>query len=299
MSLPLRKPAADLQLKATISRSKFFDSVFRLLGVATMGLAVLVLGTLITKLFIDGAAQLNLKFLTNFPSSKAASAGVYSAWVGSLIVIVLTASVAVPLGVGAAIYLEEYAKKNWFADFIEVNVTNLAGVPSIIYGLLGLGVFKYGLGLGPSLATAGLTLALLVLPVIIVTTREGIRAIPGSVREAAYALGATKWQVIWDHILPYSMGTTLTGTIVALSRAFGETAPLIVIGAVNFIAYLPENLLAPFTVLPIQMFDWVGRPDPAFQQNAAAAGVVIIVLSLAMNAIAIYLRYYLRRSIKW
>jgi phosphate transport system permease protein len=299
MTLPLENSAIDLKLKATIARSKFFDNAFRILGIATMGLAMLVLGALIVKLFIDGAAQLNFDFLTKFPSSKAANAGVYSAWVGSLIVILLTAAVAVPLGIGAAVYLEEYAQKNWFADFIEVNVTNLAGVPSIIYGLLGLGIFKYGLGLGSSLATAGFTLALLVLPVVIVATREGIRAIPGSVREAAYALGATKWQVIWDHILPYSMGTTLTGTIVALSRAFGETAPLIVIGAVNFIAYLPENLLSPFTVLPIQMFDWVGRPDPAFQQNAAAAGVVIIAMTLGMNAIAIYLRYYLRRSIKW
>jgi phosphate transport system permease protein len=299
MTLPLENSAADLKLKATIARSKFFDNAFRILGIATMGLAMLVLGALIVKLFIDGAAQLNFDFLTNFPSSKAVTAGVYSAWVGSLIVILLTAAVAVPLGIGAAVYLEEYAQKNWFADFIEVNVTNLAGVPSIIYGLLGLGIFKYGLGLGSSLATAGFTLALLVLPVVIVATREGIRAIPGSVREAAYALGATKWQVIWDHILPYSMGTTLTGTIVALSRAFGETAPLIVIGAVNFIAYLPENLLSPFTVLPIQMFDWVGRPDPAFQQNAAAAGIVIIAMTLSMNAIAIYLRYYLRRSIKW
>jgi phosphate transport system permease protein len=298
-SAPVPLDAEALKLKATIAKSKFFDSAFTVLGMATMGLAILVLGALISKLIIDGAAQLNFAFLTKFPSSRAENAGVYSAWVGSLIVILVTASVAVPLGIGAAVYLEEYARKNWFADFIEVNVTNLAGVPSIIYGLLGLGIFKYGLGLGPSLATAGLTLALLALPVIIVTTREGIRAIPSTVREAAYALGATKWQVIWDHILPYSMGTTLTGTIVALSRAFGETAPLIVIGAVNFIAYLPENLLSPFTVLPIQMFDWVGRPDPAFQQNAAAAGIVIITMTLSMNAIAIYLRYYLRRSIKW
>ncbi len=298
-SMPVADSIEATRLKETISRSKFFDSAFKVLGIATMGLAILVLGTLIGKLLIDGAAQLNLAFLTKFPSSRAENAGVFSAWVGSLIVIMVTASVAVPLGVGAAVYLEEYAQKNWLADFIEVNVTNLAGVPSIIYGLLGLGIFKYALGLGPSLATAGLTLALLVLPVVIVATREGIRAIPGTVREAAYALGATKWQVIWDHILPYSTGTTLTGTIVAISRAFGETAPLIVIGAVNFIAFLPENLLSPFTVLPIQMFDWVGRPDPAFQQNAAAAGVVIIAMTLAMNAVAIYLRYYLRRSIKW
>jgi phosphate transport system permease protein len=305
MNSPAKKPVTETvstqrsQLKGVIAKSKFYDKAFQVVGVATVSIATLVLGTLIAKLLIDGAPQLNFEFLTNFPSSKAATAGVFSAWVGSLIVIMLTALVAVPLGVAAAVYLEEYARKGSISDFIEINVTNLAGVPSIIYGMLGLGIFRYGLGLGQSLATAGLTLALLVLPVVIVATREGIRSIPGTVREAAYAVGATKWQVIWDHILPYSTGSTLTGTIVALSRAFGETAPLIVIGAVNFIAFLPENLLSSFTVLPIQMFDWVGRPDPAFQQNAAAAGIVIITLSLSMNAVAIYMRYRLRRSIKW
>jgi phosphate transport system permease protein len=286
-------------LKAMIAKSKSYDKAFQIVGITTVSIAALVLGTLIIKLIIDGAPQLNTKFLTSFSSSDAAGAGVLAAWVGSIIVIMLTALVAVPLGIGAAVYLEEYAQKGWLSDFIEINVTNLAGVPSIIYGLLGLEIFKYGLKLGSSLATAGLTLALLVLPVVIVATREGIRSIPSNIREAAYAVGATKWQVIWDHILPYSTGSTLTGTIVALSRAFGETAPLIVIGAVNFIPFLPENLLSPFTVLPIQMFDWVSRPDPSFQQNAAAAGIVIITLTLSMNAIAIYLRYQLRRSIKW
>jgi phosphate transport system permease protein len=227
-------------------------------------------------------------------------------------VILVTALVSVPMGVAAAIYLEEYAQKGWLSDLIEINVTNLAGVPSIIYGLLGLGLFKYGLGLGQSIATAGLTLSLLVLPVVIVTTREGIRSIPSSIREAAYAFGATKWQVIWDHILPYSTGTILTGVIVAISRAFGETAPLITIGALTFIAFLPNSpfqssfpfisfdwLLSGFTVLPIQMFDWVNRPDPEFQHNAAAAGIVIIAMTLLMNGVAIYFRYRLRRSIKW
>jgi phosphate transport system permease protein len=224
----------------------------------------------------------------------------------------VTTAVAVPLGIAAAVYLEEYAQKGWLSDLIEINVTNLAGVPSIIYGLLGLGLFKYALHLGQSVATAGLTLALLVLPVTIVATREGIRSIPSNIREAAAAVGATKWQVIWDHILPYSTGTTLTGVIVAVSRAFGETAPLITIGALTFVTSLPDSplqsgfpflsfkwLLSSFTVLPIQMFDWVERPDVKFQENAAAAGIVIMTLTLLMNSVAIYLRYRLRKNIKW
>jgi phosphate transport system permease protein len=297
-SLPVQNQP-DLQ--ATIAKSKLLDRIFMLLGVVSLAIALVTLLMMIGKLLIDGAPKLDLAFLTSFPGSKAAEAGVLSAWVGSGLVILVTTLVSVPMGVAAAIYLEEYAQKGWLSDLIEINVTNLAGVPSIIYGLLGLGLFKYGLNLG-----------LLVLPVVIVTTREGIRAIPSSIREAAYAVGATKWQVIWDHILPYSTGTILTGVIVAISRAFGETAPLITIGALTFIAFLPDSpfqssfpfisfgwLLSGFTVLPIQMFDWVNRPDPEFQHNAAAAGIVIIAMTLLMNGVAIYLRYRLRRSIKW
>jgi phosphate transport system permease protein len=300
------------ELQAVIAKSKLLDKIFMLLGILSLAIALVTLLAMIGKLLFDGAPKLDLQFLTSFPGSKAATAGVLSAWVGSLLVISVTTLVSVPLGVAAAIYLEEYAKKGWLSDLIEINVTNLAGVPSIIYGLLGLGLFKYGLNLGQSIATAGLTLSLLVLPVVIVTTREGIRSIPSTIREAAYAVGATKWQVIWDHILPYSTGTILTGVIVAVSRAFGETAPLITIGALTFIAFLPDSpfqssfpfisfgwLLSGFTVLPIQMFDWVNRPDPEFQQNAAAAGIVIITLTLLMNGIAIYFRYHLRKSIKW
>ena len=299
-------------LKATIAKSKLLDKIFMVLGILSLAIALVTLLAMIGKLFVDGAPKLNLAFLSSFPGSQAAEAGVLSAWVGSALVIAVTAIVSVPLGVAAAIYLEEYAKKGWLSDLIEINVTNLAGVPSIIYGLLGLGLFKYGLNLGQSIATAGLTLSLLVLPVVIVTTREGIRSIPSTIREAAYAVGATKWQVIWDHILPYSTGTILTGVIVAVSRAFGETAPLITIGALTFIAFLPDSpfqssfpfisfgwLLSGFTVLPIQMFDWVNRPDPEFQHNAAAAGIVIITMTLLMNGVAIYFRYRLRRSIKW
>jgi phosphate transport system permease protein len=298
--------------KAIVARSKLYETVFTVISVASLVLAMLVLGILVIKLFADGLPKFNWTFFTSFPAPSSSEAGILAAWVGSLLVIFVTAAVAVPLGIAAAVYLEEYAKKGWLSDLIEINVTNLAGVPSIIYGLLGLGLFKYGLSLGQSVATAGLTLALLVLPVTIVATREGIRSIPSSIREAAAAVGATKWQVIWDHILPYSTGTTLTGVIVAISRAFGETAPLITIGALTFVTSLPDSplqsgfpfvsfkwLLSSFTVLPIQMFDWVERPDVEFQKNAAAAGVVIMTLTLLMNSLAIYLRYRLRKSIKW
>jgi len=238
---------------------------------------------------------------------------------GTVIVVALLALVmlvtmlsAVPLGVAAAIYLEEYAPKNWVTDLIEINVTNLAGVPSIIYGLLALGLFVYALGFGQSILSAGLTLALLILPIVIVSTREALRSIPSMIREAAYALGATRWQMISDHLLPYARGGILTGVIIGMSRAIGETAPIITIGALTFIAFLPpipftgdppaglfDWLFAPFTVLPIQMFNWVSRPDSAFLANAAAAGVVLIAMTLMMNGLAIYLRYQIRKKIKW
>jgi phosphate transport system permease protein len=224
----------------------------------------------------------------------------------------VTAFTAVPMGVAAGIYLEEYAGKSWLTAIIEINIANLAGVPSIVYGLMALGLFVYQLRLGQSILTAGLTLALLILPIVIVATRESIRAVPGSIREAAYALGATKWQTVKDHVIPYSTGGILTGVIIALSRAIGETAPLITIGALTFIAFLPgspftsefpfisfEWLMSPFTVMPIQMFNWISRPQQEFHLNAAAAGLVLMVMTLAMNAVAIYLRYRFRKRIKW
>ena len=235
-----------------------------------------------------------------------------SAWVGTTLVMFVTALTAVPLGVAAGVYLEEYAPKNWLTALIEINIANLAGVPSIVYGLMALGLFVYQLRLGQSILTAGLTLALLILPIVIVATREAIRAVPGSIREAAYALGATKWQTVKDHVLPYSTGGILTGVIIALSRAIGETAPLITIGALTFIAFLPDSpvttdfpfvslewLMSPFTVMPIQMFNWVSRPQEEFHLNAAAAGLVLIFMTLAMNGLAIYLRYRFRKHIRW
>jgi phosphate transport system permease protein len=300
------------ELRANISWRKLLDAIFAIIGLLTILVAIITLLALIIRLAVDGTPRLNWQFFTSFPSRDPEKAGILSAWVGTSLVMLVTLVAAVPLGVASGIYLEEYAPKNWLSALIEVNVTNLAGVPSIIYGLLALGLFAVQLKLGESILTAGLTLALLVLPVVIVTTRESLRAIPNSIREAAYALGTTKWQMIWDHTLPYSMSGILTGVIIALARAIGETAPLITIGALTFIAFLPEPpiksqfpfisfewLQAPFTVMPIQMFNWVSRPEPEFQSNAAAAGVILIAMTLVMNGIAIYLRYRFRRGIKW
>ncbi|MTJ10208.1 phosphate ABC transporter permease PstA [Anabaena sp. UHCC 0204] len=300
------------QVRKTIARNKRSEYIFNIIGFLSMLIGIVTLVALLFDLASDGLPRLSWQFLTSFPSRKPEEAGILSAWVGTLLVMLVTATVAIPVGIASGIYLEEYARKNWVADLIEINVTNLAGVPSIIYGLLALGVFVYGLNLGQSVVTAGFTLALLVLPVVIVSTREALRAIPNSIREAAYAAGASKWQMIWDHILPYSTGTIITGIIVAMARAIGETAPLITIGALTFIAFLPEPpvtgqfpyisfswLLAPFTVMPIQMFDWISRPQADFQVNAATAGIILIFITLAMNSVAMYIRYRIRKTIKW
>jgi phosphate transport system permease protein len=246
-------------------------------------------------------------FFSSMPSREAERAGIKSALVGSVLVVFVTMILAVPLGVAAGIWLEEYGRKNWFTALVEINIANLAGVPSIVWGLMALGLLVYYLGFGRSIMTAGITLGLLVLPIVIISTREAIRSIPNHIREASYACGAGKWQTVRYHILPYSMSGILTGSIIGLSRAIGETAPLITIGALAYIAYLPgfswSNpfgwLTSGFTVLPIQMFNWISRPDKAFHENAAAAGMVLLVLTLCLNAVAIMLRYRLRKNIKW
>lgn len=300
------------EIREVITRNKRWDAIFAIIGLLSILVAVITLLALTIQLAIQGAPLIDWQFFTSFPSRRPEEAGILSAWVGTSLVMLVTAIAAIPLGIASAIYLEEYARKNWLADLIEINVTNLAGVPSIIYGLLALGLFVYQFNLGESVLSAGLTLALLIGPIVIVTTREALRAIPNSIREAAYASGASKWQMISDHVLPYSIGSILTGVIIGLARAIGETAPLITIGALTYIAFLPDSpfkgefpfisfawLKAPFTVMPIQMFNWVSRPDPAFQLNAAAAGTVLLAMTLVMNGIAIYLRYRLRRGIKW
>jgi phosphate transport system permease protein len=299
-------------IRAMITRHKRWDIIFSMIGLAAMLLGIITLLALFLDLVLDGYGRLNYEFFTSFPSRHAGQAGILSAWVGTTLVMLVTALAGVPLGVAAGIYLEEYAPRNWMTDLIEINVTNLAGVPSIVYGLLALGLFVYQFDLGQSILAAGLTLALLILPVVIVATREAIRAVPGAIREAAYAVGATKWQTVAHHVLPYSTAGILTGMIIGMARAIGETAPIITIGALTFIAFLPPSpvsttppfvsfdwLFAPFTVLPIQMFSWLSRPQVAFLENAAAAGVVIIVMTLAMNAVAIWLRYRFRKRIKW
>jgi phosphate transport system permease protein len=295
-----------------LSRRRIAEVVFRAVGLASLAVGVGTLVLLFGALAFEGIARIDWQFLTSFPSRHAAQAGILPALVGSTLIMLVTAVVGIPLGVAAAIYLEEYARKTWMTELIEVTVTNLAGVPSIIYGLLALGLFVYLLGLGESIASAGLTLALLVLPVVIVATREAIRAIPVEIREAAYALGATRWQTVAGHVLPYSAAGILTGIILALSRAIGETAPIVTIGALTFIAFLPPSpitteppflsfdwLMSPFTVMPIQMFGWVSRPGEDFVSNAAAAGLLLVGMTLAMNGAAIYLRYHMRKRVKW
>ncbi|MCA1602589.1 MAG: phosphate ABC transporter permease PstA [Acidobacteria bacterium] len=298
--------------KRIIAKRKRQDFVFNVVGIVCTLVGILTLGALLADLLMDGLTRLNWTFLTSFPSRFAERAGILSSWVGTLLIMVVTAFAAVPLGVAAGIYLEEYARKNWLTNIIEINIANLAGVPSIIYGLMALGLLVYQFRLGQSVLTGGLTLAFLILPIVIVATREALRTIPQGIREAAYALGSTKWQVVRHHLLPYSLGGTMTGIIIALSRAIGETAPLITIGALTFIAFLPPPLIksqppfisfdwlwSPFSVLPIQMFNWVSRPDQDFVVNAAGAGLVLIVVTLLLNAIAIMIRYRVRKRIKW
>ena len=269
----------------------------RVLDVAFQGLAMVVLiatlaalAALIADVWRDGAGRLSYDFVTSFPSRRAEESGIWHALIGSIYIILLTALLAVPIGVAAAIYLEEYGSRSRAARIIELNITNLAAVPSIIYGLLGLGLFVRMMGFGRSVLAGASTLALLALPVIILSTREALRAVPKSVREGSYALGATKWQTIWYQVLPVALPGILTGLILALSRAIGETAPLIIAGAVTFVTFIPDGIWSPFTVLPIQIFNWVSRPQPEFQVNAAAGILVLLALLLTMNAVAIWLR---------
>ncbi|OIP90120.1 MAG: phosphate ABC transporter, permease protein PstA [Syntrophaceae bacterium CG2_30_49_12] len=299
-------------LKKLIRYNKLWNYLFMIIGLLATMLGLILLCALMVDLAVDGAPRLSYKFLTSFPSRFPEEAGILSAWVGSFLLLLVTALAAIPLGIAAGIYLEEYGKKNWLTDIIEINIVNLAGVPSIVYGLLALGLFVYFLKFGESILTGGLTLALLILPMVIMATREAIRAIPNLIREASYALGATKWQTVQWHIIPYSTGGILTGIIIGLSRAIGETAPIITVGALTFIAFLPTSpismdfpfvsfkwLMDPFTIMPIQMFNWVSRPQKEFQLNAAAAGIILMVMTLLMNGLAIYIRYRFRKKIKW
>ncbi|MFN7728194.1 MAG: phosphate ABC transporter permease PstA [Bdellovibrio sp.] len=288
------------------------DFVFALVSLLALAFGLITLLLLIVDLASTGLGRIDYAFMTSFPSRTPERAGILSAWVGSLCVMMTTALAAIPVGIAAGVYLEEYAPKNWVTAILEINIVNLAGIPSITFGLMALSIFVYKFGFGQSILTAGLTLGLLVLPIIIVTTREALRTVPSTIREAAFAMGSSRWQVIQHHLLPYSTGGILTGVIIALSRAIGETAPLITIGALTFIAFLPTSpftedfpfitiqwIKDPFTVLPIQMFNWVSRPQEEFHVNAAAAGVVLLTLTLLLNGVAIYIRASFRRKIKW
>jgi phosphate transport system permease protein len=270
------------------------DRLLNLFGILVMLLALVSLGALLYDIGRDGLGRLSWQFLTSYPSRRPADAGILPALAGSIYVIALTALLAIPFGVAAAIHLEEYERRGRFARLIEINIANLAGVPSIIYGLLGLGLFVRMLGMGRSVLAGASILALLILPVVILATREALRAVPKSLREGSYALGATKWQTIWRQVLPAAAPGILTGLILALSRAIGETAPLITIGALTYVPFVPSDVWSPFTVLPIQVFNWVSRPQAAFAENAAAGIVVLLALLLVMNGAAIVLRDRLR-----
>jgi phosphate transport system permease protein len=271
------------------------DRLFVAFGFLATLLGLIALGALLIDVIRDGGGRLSWSFFTNYPSRRPSEAGIFPALIGSVYVIGLTASIAVPLGVAAAVHLEEYGGRGRLSRLIEINIANLAGVPSIIYGLLGLGLFVRIMGMGRSVLAGACTLALLVLPVVILTTREALRAVPPSLREGSYALGATKWQTVWNQVLPAAFPGILTGLILAVSRAIGETAPLVTLGALTYVPFAPSDIWSPFTVLPIQIFVWVSRPQAGFAENAAAGIVVLLVLLLIINGTAIALRDRLQK----
>ena len=266
------------------------NSIFKVVAIAGLLFALCVLLLLLINIFSDGFSRINSSFISDYPSRRPEDAGIVAGLVGSLYMVLLTSAIAIPVGIGAALYLEEYGKKNWLGRVIEINIANLAGVPSIVYGLLGLGLFVRWMQLDRSLIAGALTMSLLIMPVIIIATREALRAVPQGIREASYAIGSTKWQTIWYHLLPISFPSILTGIILAVSRAIGETAPLITIGALTYVTFLPNNLKSPFTILPIQIYNWISRPQAAFHTNAAAGIIVLLAFTLLLNAVAIILR---------
>ena len=271
-------------------RRRIAGDVFLALCLAATSLGVITLVVLLADVVVDGIGQLDGQFLNSYASRFPDRAGIKAPLFGTFWILLLTAVIAFPVSVGAAIYLEEYAPKNWVTRVIQVNIANLAGVPSIVYGILGLAVFVRGLNLGRSLLSGALTLSILILPVIIMAAQEAIRAVPDSIRQGAYGLGATRWQVTRHQVLPMALPGILTGTILALSRAVGETAPLIMIGALSFIAFTPQGVMDQFTVLPLQIYNWITRPSDEFHAIAATGIIVLLALLLTMNALAIVLR---------
>ena len=280
-------------------KNRIKDRIFEYFGIASTFFGLVILAIFIGNILVDGLSRIDWDFMTSLPSRKAERAGIFTAWSGSLWILALTTLIAFPLGVSAGVYLEEYGKKTKLASLLEVNISNLAGVPSIIYGLLGLEIFVRVFKMGNSILAGAFTLSLLVLPIIIVATRESIRAVPPSIRAASYGLGATKWQTIWHQVLPSSFGGILTGVILAVSRAVGETAPLIVVGALAYVPFAPSSPMDEFTVMPIQIFNWVSRPQHGFTINAAAAIIILLIITFVMNGIAVYLRNRWEKKISW
>ena len=282
-----------------LKNNRIKDKIFSFWGIICTLIGLVLLALFIGYILKEGFTRIDWDFITSLPSRRASKSGIYTALLGSIWVLFLTVLIAVPIGVGAGIYLEEYNKKNWLSNLLEINIANLAGVPSIVYGLLGLEIFSRILGFGGSLLTGSLTLSLLVLPIVIVSTREAIKAVPGSIKDASMALGASKWQTIWNQVLPASIGGILTGVILAISRAIGETAPLIVIGALAYVPFIPKSPMDEFSVLPIQIYNWISRPQKEFIINAAAAIIILLLVTFLMNAIAVYYRNKWQKKIKW
>jgi len=279
-----------------LDRRKKIDYIFRILAKVLTWSSLFVLAILLYHVSITGIDRLSFDFLDRFPSRFPAKAGIKSALHGSIWMLVLVTIISVPIGVATAIYLEEYGKKNRLNRFIEINISNLAGVPSIVYGILGLAIFVRFFQFDRSVLAGSFTMSLLILPVIIISSREAIRAVPTTIRLGAYAVGATKFQTIRHHVLPIAIPGILTGIILSMSRAIGETAPLIMIGALTYVAFVPESVMDPFTTLPIQVFNWASRPQAAFHEVAAAGIIILLIVLLFMNALAIFLRNYTNKK---
>ncbi len=280
-------------------KNKITDQVFKYFAILSTMFGLVVLAIFLADILNQGLSRIDWSFITSLPSRFPEKSGILTALTGTVWIFVLTALISIPIGVAAGIYLEEYGKKTRLANILEINIANLAGVPSIIYGILGLEIFVRTMGLGGSLLAGSFTLSLLILPIIIVATRESIRAVPKTIKEASFALGATKWQTIWSQILPASAGNIITGIILALSRAIGETAPLIVIGALAYVPFVATSPMDEFSVLPMQIFNWISRPQKGFIINAASAIIVLLVFVFIMNGIAVYFRYRTQKKMKW
>ncbi|MBS2969699.1 phosphate ABC transporter permease PstA [Metabacillus sp. KIGAM252] len=278
------------QVEKKMGRRLINNQVFKSIFLIATLFSLVVLGILMYRIFTQGYEFLSADFFNNFASRRPSNAGIKAAFIGTLWVMGVTIPVALIFGVGTAIYLEEYAKKNKFTRFIQMNISNLAGVPSIVFGLLGLTIFVRYFELGRSILAAGFTMALLILPVIVVASQESIRAVPGQLREASFGMGATKWQTIYRVVLPTAIPGILTGSILAFSRAVGETAPLIVVGAFAYVNYLPDGLLSTFTVMPIQIYNWASRPQTDFHDLAAAGIIILFIILIVMNTVAVLIR---------